>query len=61
MSNKATVQSWDWDLRVRERNLKAGIISEKEVEKMLHALGDLTGEVDTMTLVQPAVSGEEDS
>lgn len=58
MSNKATVQSWDWDVRVRERNLKAGIISEKEVEKMLTSLADLSEKVDTVTLTQPAVSGE---
>jgi hypothetical protein len=60
MSNKATIQSWDWDVRVRERNLKAGIISEKEVEKLLSSLADLTDKMETMTLAQPALSGEED-
>ena len=32
MSNK-TINSWDWDIRVRERMLKAGTLTDKDVEK----------------------------
>ena len=32
MSNK-TINSWDWDIRVRERKLKNGTLTDKDVEK----------------------------
>lgn len=57
MGNKTTsAQTWDWDVRVRERNLKAGLLSEKEVEKMLSSLEDLAEKADTVSLAQPALS-----
>jgi hypothetical protein len=56
MSTKLSSQQWDWDVRVRERNLKAGILSEKEVEKMLTSLEDLTEKMDTVSLAQPAMA-----
>jgi hypothetical protein len=62
MANKTalTAQTWDWDVRVRERNLKAGLLQEKEVEKMLSALEDLSEKTDIVTLAQPALSGDDD-
>jgi len=58
MGNKPTSaqQTWDWDVRVRERNLKAGLLTEKEVEKFLTGLEDLDDRTDTVTLAQPALS-----
>jgi len=58
--SKTIGQQWDWDVRVRERNIKAGILSEKEVEKMLDGLEDLAEKMDTVSLAQPALSGGHD-
>ena len=61
MSNSKQINSWDWDIRVRERNLKQGIISEKDVEKQKAQLPDLTDQVEPASLPQPAIGGREDS
>lgn len=45
------------DTRVRERNLKRGLIDAKEVEKHLGDLPDLAEQVEMVTLPQPALSG----
>ena len=37
-SSQKTINSWEWDVRVRERNLRKGVIDEKEVEKHMAAL-----------------------
>jgi hypothetical protein len=55
------INSWDWDIRVRERNLKAGTLTEKDVEKHVNALPDLESQTDPVTLAQPAIGGREDS
>ncbi len=55
------INSWDWDIRVRHRNLKAGTLTEKDVEKHVHALPDLESQTDPVTLAQPAIAGREDS
>ncbi len=60
MSN-TKINSWDWDIRVRERNLKAGILNDKDVEKQKAALPDLTDASEPATLAQPAIGGREDS
>ena len=59
MSNK-TINSWDWDIRVRERNLKSGALTDKDVEKHKSQLPDLDAQVDAVTLAQPAIGGRED-
>ena len=59
MSNK-TINSWDWDIRVRDRNLKSGTLTEKDVEKQKGQLPDLSEQADTVTLAQPALGGRED-
>lgn len=45
------------DVRVRERNLKRGLIDSKEVEKHLSELTDQAAQADLVTLPQPAVGG----
>jgi hypothetical protein len=60
MSNKQ-IQSWDWDVRVRERNLKKGILDDKTVEKHLGQLPDVQEQSEPINLAQPALGGREDS
>lgn len=55
MSTKAAHSAWDLDIRVRERNLKNGLLAAKDVEKMLAALPDSAGEVEALGLEQPAI------
>ena len=55
MSTKASINTWDWDVRVRERNVRHGIITDKDVEKMLHALPDASDQVESLGLNQPAM------
>ena len=59
MSN-SKINSWDWDIRVRERNLKNGILTEKDIEHERGKLADLAGETDPVTEAQPAIGGAED-
>ncbi|MBL8611473.1 MAG: hypothetical protein JNL38_29280 [Myxococcales bacterium] len=59
MSNR-TPNPWDLDIRVRERNIRAGLIQEKDVEKHLHALPDLAEQVESFSLAQPALDGEDE-
>ncbi|HEY1958378.1 MAG TPA: hypothetical protein VGH28_22330 [Polyangiaceae bacterium] len=55
MSNK--INPWDFDIRVRERNLKSGHLQEKDVEKFLTALPDLADQTSPFGTVQPAIEG----
>mgnify|MGYP001100767985 CR=1 FL=1 len=41
---------WKFDLRVLERNLKEGIITEKEYQAFLRELNDLEGKYDEVSL-----------
>jgi hypothetical protein len=59
MSNK-TINSWDWDIRVRERMLKAGTLTDKDVEKHVASLPDLAEQTDPVGVSQPAIGGRED-
>ena len=52
MTNKLNV--WDWDLRVRERNLKAGMITEKDLEKYLSTVPDSESQTESFVTPQPA-------
>ena len=54
MSNKQ-LNVWDWDLRVRERNLKAGLITEKELEKFLAQVPDAEAQAEAFATPQPAL------
>ena len=59
-NEKKVTQNWDWDVRVRERNLRRGIIEEKEVEKHLGALPDVAEQAEAIPHPQPALGGRED-
>jgi flagellar biosynthesis/type III secretory pathway chaperone len=60
MSTK-NINAWDWDVRVRERNLKNGVLTDKDIEKQVSALHDLEAQCEPVTLPQPALGGREDS
>jgi hypothetical protein len=48
---------WDLDVRVRERNLRKGVLDEKDVEKYLRELPDSAANAENVTIAQPAVGG----
>jgi hypothetical protein len=60
VTNNKTINAWDWDIRVRERNLRKGIFDEKEVEKHLGQLPDVAEQGDAIATAQPAIGGRED-
>lgn len=47
---------WTFDVRVRERNLKAGTITEKDVEKYVGGLPDLADQSEPFGTSQPALA-----
>ncbi len=59
MSNKS-INTWDWDIRVRERNLKNGTLTEKDLDKHIAQLTDLADHAEPVSLSQPAIGGRED-
>ena len=48
---------WDLDVRVRERNIRKGVLDEKDVEKYLKELPDAAANAESVTTPQPAVGG----
>jgi hypothetical protein len=58
--NTKTIQAWEWDIRVRERNLGKGILDDKDVEKHLAGLPDAADQAESITIPQPALGGRED-
>jgi hypothetical protein len=46
---------WDLDVRVRERNLRKGVLDEKDVEKYLKELPDSAANAENVATPQPAV------
>lgn len=60
MSKKEVIQSWDWDVRVRERNLKRGLLDAEIVEKQMAKLVDNAEQSEAVTLAQPALGGRPD-
>jgi len=59
-NNTKTINAWDWDVRVRERNLRKGLIEEKDIEKHFSQLPDLTEEAEAVGLAQPALGGRQE-
>ncbi len=59
MSNK-TINSWDWDIRVRERMIKNGTLTDKDLEKQYSSLPDLAEQCEPVSVQQPALGGRED-
>jgi hypothetical protein len=53
MTQKAN--PWTFDVRVRERNLKAGSITDKDVEKYVGGLPDLADQSEPFATSQPAL------
>ena len=47
---------WTFDVRVRDRNLKAGSVTDKDVEKYLAALPDLADQTESFATSQPALA-----
>ncbi len=55
MTQKTNQQSpWILDVRVRERNLDKGLLTEKEVEKHLAGLPDVADQAESFATPQPA-------
>ena len=48
---------WDLDVRVRERNLRKGVLEEKDIEKYLKDLPDSAANAENVSIAQPAVGG----
>jgi hypothetical protein len=48
------------DIRVRSRNLKSGVITEKDVEKHLAGLPDMEPNAESFSLPQPAFEEPEE-
>ncbi len=57
--NTKTINSWEWDVRVRDRNLRKGVFDEKEVEKHMSQLSDVADQAESITLSQPALGGRD--
>ncbi|MBS2018916.1 MAG: hypothetical protein JST00_38970 [Deltaproteobacteria bacterium] len=47
---------WTFDVRVRERNLRAGSVTEKEIEKYVASLPDLADQAEPFGTAQPALA-----
>lgn len=60
MSKKEVIQSWDWDVRVRERNIKRGLLDADIIEKQMAKLADNAEQSEAVTLAQPALGGRPD-
>ena len=56
----STENPWDWDLRVRDRNVAEGKLGDKELTKYLTALPDLADQVETFATPQPALDAPEE-
>ncbi len=54
MSTKA-IQSWDWDVRVRDRNMQKGLLGDKDLEKYLGQLPDAAEGAEVIAVDQPAL------
>ncbi|MCA9585679.1 MAG: hypothetical protein KC657_10005 [Myxococcales bacterium] len=54
MSTK-NLNDWLLDNRVRDRLIKAGAVSEKDIEKAIAALPDLESHCETISIPQPAL------
>ena len=59
-SNTKNINPWEWDVRVRERNLRKGILDDKDVEKHLTQLPDVSDQAESIAVSQPALGGRED-
>ena len=58
--NAKAISPWEWDVRVRERNLRKGIIDDKDIERYVAQLADVSDQAEAVVLPQPALGGRED-
>jgi len=49
----------DYDVRVRERNLKSGLLSKEEVDKHLASVPDVSTNAQSVEVLPPGVPHEE--
>ena len=59
MTQKTTQSPWQLDVRVRERNLKAGSLTDKDLEKYLTQLPDVGDQAESFATPQPALAQPE--
>jgi hypothetical protein len=59
-SNTKTINAWEWDIRVRERNVRKGVFDEKDIERFLSQLPDVGDKAESIVLGQPALGRRED-
>jgi hypothetical protein len=53
----STSEHFKYDVRIRERMLSKGLISDKEVQSHLEALKDVEAEARPVSIPQPALAG----
>lgn len=56
MTTQKNQNPWTMDVRVRERNLRQGSLTEKDLEKHLAALPDLADQAESFATAQPALA-----
>jgi hypothetical protein len=59
LSLMTTENPWTFDLRIRDRNLKQGLLDEKTLGNYLKALPDLEAQTESFTLAQPALDEDD--
>jgi hypothetical protein len=59
MTQKTNQNPWTMDVRVRERNLKSGVLTDKDVEKHLSALPDVGDQAEPFATSQPALAQQQ--
>jgi hypothetical protein len=59
-SNTKAINAWEWDIRVRERNVRKGVFDEKDIERFLSQLPDVGDQAESIVLGQPALGRRED-
>jgi hypothetical protein len=50
----------DLDIRVRDRNLKSGLLAEKDLQKHIAGLADSADNADIFSVPQPALDAPEE-
>ena len=58
MTQKTNPNPWTMDVRVRERNLKSGALTDKDLEKHLAALPDVADQSEPFGIPQPALTDQ---
>jgi hypothetical protein len=56
MTQKTNQNPWTMDVRVRERNLKSGSLTDKDLEKYLTNLTDVGDQAESFSTAQPALA-----